>query len=114
MAEHIKKLKFLRFLAVTPCTVELLSDTVNADGEQVMVRLGMFRCIFDEKRRRVLTADGKEIQSSSSVLIEGDIAPGMDLASGRVQVHGENREIAAASRIRNPDGTVNHTRLELM
>ena len=113
MAGSVKKLKFLSFLAVTPCTVELFGDAVNQDGEQETKHVGTFDCIFDEKSRRVITADGKEILSSSSVLIEGDIAPGTDISSGRVKVNGGFREIANAARLRNPDGTVNHTRLEL-
>ena len=114
MAGSVKKLKFLSFLAVTPCTVELFGDAVNQDGEQETELVGTFDCIFDEKSRRVITADGKEILSSSSVLIEGDIAPGADISSGRVKVKGGVfREIANAARLRNPDGTVNHTRLEL-
>ncbi|MBQ7595144.1 MAG: hypothetical protein IJU45_00600 [Clostridia bacterium] len=113
MAFSVKKLKFPRPLAVTPCTVTIQSDSINADGEQDNILSDTFRCIYDEKSRRVITRDGKEVMSSSTVIIEGDIAPGYDISSGTVRVNGSDYLILNAARLRNPDGSVNHTELEL-
>jgi hypothetical protein len=48
-------------------------------------------------------------------LFNGDIAPDADTIEGDVEVlSGIHRRIYASQKNRNPDGTVNYTRLELI
>ena len=49
-----------------------------------------------------------------SALFPGDIAPELVHLTGWADVLGARLTIHAADRARNPDGTVNYTRLELM
>ena len=50
-----------------------------------------------------------------TILIPGDIAPGISsISSGEVEVLGIKRNIYKGEKARNPDGTVNYTKLELI
>ena len=63
----------------------------------------------------VLTAEQKLIKIEGTVLIPGDIAPGISVISdGEVKVFEGKRNIYKGEKARNPDGTVNYTKLELV
>lgn len=48
-------------------------------------------------------------------LLNGDIAPDFDIITGEIQLKsGVKRRIYASEKAKNPDGTVNYTRLELI
>ena len=48
-------------------------------------------------------------------MFDGDIAPDMAVISGgTVEVFGEKRRIERGMKARNPDGSVNYTRLEVV
>ena len=54
------------------------------------------------------------VETMASALFSGDIAPELVHLTGWADVLGARLTIHAADRARNPDGTVNYTRLELM
>lgn len=57
----------------------------------------------------------KIVQVTGSALFCGDIAPDVPVIScGVATVFGVERTIVSGEKARNPDGTVNYTRLELM
>ena len=62
-----------------------------------------------------MTADKQIITLNAVALFNGDIAPDVDNIEGEVNVlSGIHRRIYASQKCRNPDGTVNYTRLELI
>ena len=67
-------------------------------------------------RESGLNRDGSPIITLNAVaLFNGDIAPDSDTIEGDVDVlSGIHRRIYASQKCRNPDGTVNYTRLELI
>jgi hypothetical protein len=55
------------------------------------------------------------VQLSGTALFPGDIAPELDtIGAGTVTVFGETRRIFRGTKARNPDGTVNYCRLDLI
>ena len=68
-----------------------------------------------EKSKQVLDQERRLVQLQATALFNGDIAPGLDI-SGEAVINGGTviRRIYSSSRARNPDGTVNFTKLELM
>lgn len=91
---------------------------VSVDGSPEYTQLWSGRCSYSERSKNVLNAERQLVRLEATALIDGDIAPGMDIA-GEAVVTDEGapetvRTIYSASRARNPDGTVNYTRLELM
>lgn len=71
-------------------------------------------CNYQEKARMVMTAEKKLVQASGTALFPGDIAPGVPaISGGTVEVFGARRRIVQGTKARNPDGTVNYTKLEV-
>ena len=71
-------------------------------------------CNYQESAKTVLTETKKLVQVTGSVLIPGDIIPDMPtLSGGTAHILGHDRRIVLGVKARNPDGTVNYTRLEL-
>lgn len=71
------------------------------------------KCNYQEQQKEVLDKERKLIMLQAVALFPGNIATDEEI-SGFCEVCGIKRKIYSASRARNPDGTVNYTRLELM
>lgn len=72
------------------------------------------KCNWQDAPRQVLDAERRLIQLSGSALFSGDIAPEVDVLAGTVEIYGTTWTIHKGTKCRNPDGTVNYTKLELM
>lgn len=73
------------------------------------------KCNYQDKGKTVLTAEKKLIQLSGCALIPGDIAPNLPtISGGSITVNGVKRKIYEGTKARNPDGTVNYTRLDVV
>lgn len=107
------RLPFPRFLANTPIRVVL--TRLSEDGEPVEESIFEGKCIYNEKSKQVLDAERRLVSLSAVAIIEGDICPGKDI-EGCVEVAGGGltRSIFRGARLRNPDGSVFSTELELM
>lgn len=97
----------------TPCTV-ILTDGCGEDGAPLVVATMKLKCNWQDKPRQVLNAERQVIQLNGTALFNGDIAPKMDVLAGTVEMFGRPWTIHQGSKCRNPDGTVNYTRLELI
>ena len=93
-----------------------LEDGINPDGSPRRVTIYDGMCNYSEHMRQVLDADRRLCTLSAVALIPGDMSPDSEQLSGSVLIgDGQTvRTIHSASRARNPDGTVNYTRLDLM
>ncbi len=91
---------------------------LNIDGSPKTVASFETKCNYSEKSHWVTQPDRQLIRLSSIALFGGDIAPGMDLQGELVVKNAGGsdtiRRIYSAERARNPDGTVNFTKLELI
>lgn len=98
------------------CNVPVKVYRVTGTGEDgAPLRELIFdgKCNFDEKLRQTLTADKRLIRLEGTALFDGDLCPGQEL-TGEAELGARTYQIYRAGRCRNPDGTVNYTRLELM
>ena len=99
----------------TPITVVLESDELTNLGEPKFSVTLQKLCNFQDGTHKVLTAEQQIIEASGTALFDGDIAPDMAvIGTGYVVVFGEKRRIIRGSKNRNPDGTVNYSRLDVM
>ncbi len=101
-------------VCTTPIRI-VWEDGVDADGvpNETTVFEGM--CNYAEHTRHMLDERRQMVQLAAVVLISGDPLPGRSL-TGTVRI-GEDcirHRILHSSRARNPDGTVNFTKLELV
>lgn len=73
------------------------------------------KCNYQDTAKTILTDDKKIIQLTGVAYFPGDIAPELPtISGGTVVVNGETRRIEQGMKARNPDGTVNYCRLELV
>lgn len=114
MAQNIKVLPFPDFLLNTDYSVVLNEEGVTEDGSPKESFKASGKCIFSEKSKRIIDADGKQITLLGKAIIKGDIAPSLKAVSdGTFTINGNIYEIHAGYRPKNPDGTIHHTEFEL-
>lgn len=97
----------------TPCTV-VLTDGCGEDGTPAEVAKLELNCNWQDSPKQVLNAERQLIQLNGTALFDGDIAPDVDVLAGTAVIHRRTWTIYRGTKCRNPDGTVNYTRLELM
>lgn len=102
-------------LCKTGIHVRLESEELNNMGEPEHVIERELMCNWQDGAKTVLTAEKKLVQITGTALFPGDIAPELPtLSGGTVTVFGEERRILQGMKARNPDGTVNYSRLEVI
>lgn len=98
----------------TDIEVEIDREGVTKYGEPLEQVKWNGKCNYQDKGRTVLTAEKKLIQLSGCAMIPGDIAPELPvITGGTITVFGEKRKIYEGTKARNPDGSVNYTRLDV-
>ena len=103
-----------------PIRVTIEAEEIDEDGAPVAAFETDLTCNYQSSAKKVPirqndSGQKEYVQISGVALFNGDIAPDLsDISSGSVVIFGETRQIAQGSKARNPDGTVNYTRLELI
>lgn len=127
-------------LCKTDIHVIIYSEGLSEDGEPQPAYEADLKCNFQGGAKSVLTEKQKKVEISGTALIPGDVAerlaaisdgevwvglgyklkpeeelfPNQRLMPGTQGCVGEVRKIAKGTKCRNPDGTVNYTRLDLI
>lgn len=102
-------------LCTTDIHVTIESESIGEEGQPIVLLDDDFKCNYQDKAKRILTNEQKLVQITGSALFNGDIAPDIPVIScGTVTIFGIQRTIVQGEKARNPDGTVNYVRLELM
>ncbi|MCX7924133.1 MAG: hypothetical protein N3B21_19315 [Clostridia bacterium] len=107
------KLPYPKHLDTTPIVVNL-TDGLTEEGEQNEVSTYTGFCNLSEHTKTVLDANGQKVQLEATALIGEDIGPTLKTITGNVILNGKKYKIFKSARPRNPDGSVHHTKLELM
>lgn len=98
----------------TDIEVSIDREGINNYGEPLEPVIWNGKCNYQDKGKTILTAEKKLIQLSGCALIPGDIAPELPtISGGTVTVNGVDRRIYQGIKARNPDETVNYTRLDV-
>lgn len=111
-------MKYPQLVPDRVCTTPIIvyrEGGLNRDGSPKLTVIYEGKCNYSEKVKQRITADKQLITLNAEALFNGDIAPDVDNIEGDVNVlSGIRRHIYASQKCRNPDGTVNYTRLELI
>lgn len=109
------KLPYLRQWDNTNVIVTVTSG-INDNGAPNVVVTYTGLCNLREKTKTVRKSDGQYVTLNGSLTIGTDIAPGVEVLAGHVQVNNGTKtwKIDNGVRVRNPDGSINHTKLELI
>lgn len=104
-----------RALCRTPIRVKIYREGIDEDGAPLEALEINTRCNWQDSAKIIRTDQTHSVQISGVALFCGDICPSeAAISSGRVVVFGTERTIFRGSKARNPDGSVNYTRLELI
>ena len=102
-------------LCRTEIHVHLESEDIDNHGNPERVLDLDLLCNFQDKAKTILTTEKKLVQVTGTAMFSKDIAPDFPtLSAGTVVVFGQERRIATGMKARNPDGTVNYCRLEVV
>ena len=107
------KFPYPKHLDITPIKVTVTSG-ISEEGEPLQEEIYNGKCRLVSGAKYIRDADGKQVRIESVVYIGGDIAPSHSTFTGSVCINGLERKIYRVNRPLNPDGTVNHTKLELI
>lgn len=105
----------LKSVCKTPIAVTLFQEGISEDGEPLSIGTLNLMCNYQGKAKTVITSDKQAVKITAQCYFIGDIAPEIAVISnGEAEVFGEKRGIYSGEKARNPDGTVNYTRLDLI
>ena len=125
-------------LCHTEVKVTFLGD-LDVEGDEEILGEFSGKCNIQIKTKQRLTADKRLVTINAVALFDGDIAPGIPQPKGVIRIkesialkdengefletedgnpleyceYGKEYKIFSIAKERNPDGTVNYTRLEL-
>lgn len=101
--------------ACTPAHITLYAAEPNEFNEREVILEGDFLVNMQAGGGVVFTAEKQRIQLSGVLLCDGDICPACDsLAVGKAEISGARYDILRVQKCRNPDGSVNYTRIEVV
>lgn len=100
-------------VCVTSCKV-YRTDGLNRDGSKKKTVVFEGKCFHSEKATQKLNAEKQLISLSGEVLFNGDIADDSSAIDGYVEIGEKEYKINASQKGKNPDGSVNFTRIELV
>ena len=102
-------------LCKTPVFVTVYGEGITEDGSPIVAFKGDLKCNYQDRAKVILTNEQKRVEITGSALFCGDICPDVAVISdGIVKIFGVERKILKGTKARNPDGTVNYTKLELI
>ena len=114
MTNKIKEFPFPDWLLNTDYSLVLNQEGISEDGSPLEATRSSGKCIFSEKAKRIIDAEGKQITLLGKVIIIGDVAPSLkNVSDGVITINGNSYEIYAGYRPRNPNGTIHHTEFEI-
>lgn len=82
------------------------------DGHEIFSAIYSGPCNFSQSTKRIQNKEGIWVPLAGVIHIKGDIDPEHDVVSCRVSING-NTYHGDGHKVRNPDGSINHTLIEL-
>ena len=114
MANKFSVLPFPDWLLKTEYSLVLNQERISEEGSPLESLKTSGKCIFSEKAKRVIDANGKQVELLGKVIIKGDVAPSLKtISDGVITINSNSYEIYAGYRPRNPNGTIHHTEFEI-
>lgn len=103
--------RFCRTLA----HVVIYGEGLDENGGPVKAFEGDLKCNYQDKGKTVFTAEQKLVKLSGTALIHADPFPYLPaITDGEITVFGIKRRIWQGEKARNPDGTTNYVRLDIV
>lgn len=98
----------------TDISVTIYTNEIDEDGAPVVLLSENLKCNYQGSAKHRYDAEHNIVELVGVALFNGDPFHAVsEISNGEAVVFGEKRQIAKGTKERNPDGTVNYTRLEL-
>ena len=107
------KLPYLKMWDNTDVTI-MVTDGLDENGAPKVACTFVGKCNYNEDSRIFRTRDGQLVELRATLIIGGDIAPAVPVITGDATVNGKTFPIWKGKRVRNPDGSIYSTNLELI
>lgn len=104
-------------LCKVPIHVALEQEGYDEDGAPVIALEADLLCNYQDKGQTVINSEQEYVKISGSAYFHGDPFPTItNIVGGWVHIFNEDepRKIESGEKGRNPDGTVNFTRIRIM
>ena len=102
-------------IARTPVHVELFKAECNDYNERETAVCGDFLCNHQSGGEIAYGEQKQRIQLAGTLLFDGDICPDCDSpVDGRLTLLGSEFRAVRVQKHRNPDGSVNYTRIDVI
>ena len=99
----------------TQISIHLHADGIDEDGAPIEGATITTLCNYQGNSRKYYNEKHQLVELSGTALLRGDIAPELnEITGGTAEIFNETRRIYRATKARNPDGSVNYTKLELV
>jgi len=99
----------------SPCRVILKAEGISEDGERLPAFSADLKCLFQSSSRRILNAKREEITISAEAYFSHDFCPELpEIPDGEIYIFNTKRHIIRGQKARNPDGSVNYIRLDVI
>ena len=104
----------LGFAQSMPVEATVDADGIDEDGAPIVGAEWSGSCNWQDRTVEAFDKDMAETKVTATLYVDGDPFPGLAvIAGGTVSAMGGERQIVQGMKARNPDGTVNYTRLDL-
>ena len=112
-------MKYPKLVPPSVCKTKIMMkinrDEIGEYGESDVSQVGSFYCNYQATSKRIYTSDTSYIQLSGVALLDGDaLDMNSNPSDGEVVILGRTFRIHSISKMRNPDGSVNYTKIELI
>lgn len=98
----------------TDASIKLFGESVDEYGQPIEREDIKVKCNYQDIAKAIIKDQTRYVEVTGVMYIDGDICPDLPVISGGiVNICGVNRDIATGTKARNPDGSVNYTRIEL-
>ena len=99
----------------TDIIVTIYAKDIGEDGEPItLLSNAHLKCNYQGSAKKRYDSEHHIVELVGVALFHGDVFQNIsEITSGEVVVFGEKRQIVSGTKERNPDGSVNYTRLEL-
>lgn len=99
----------------SPCRVILKAEGISEDGERRTAFSADLKCLFQSSSRRILKSGQEEITISAEAYFSHDFCPELpEIPDGEIYIFNTKRHIIRGQKARNPDGSVNYIRLDVI
>ena len=105
----------LKKFCTTPVKIVIYSEDYTEDGGPQIALETEAKCNYQASSKVVINDKSQQVELSGACYFCEDIAPDLfEITNGEIEIMGEKRRIYRGSKGRNPDGTVNFVKIEVI